>query len=477
MTVPTQADGNRRSILERADERVAIETAIDAARAGAGGVLFIAGEAGVGKSELVAHARRRGRELGMDVLAAVGGELERVFPYGIVRQLFERRIATASDVDRGRWLEGAAGLARSVVDPATDPAFAPDEAVMHGLYWLVANLATDRPLLIAIDDYQWADAASAGWIGYLVRRLEGMPILVVLGVRSDDHTQLDTLARLQAHPLVRSLHPAPLSEAATGVLIAEALGILPSIELARACHEVTGGNPFLLQELATMWREQGVSPTAADVTRVGARTPPAIRRDMTLRLARAGVEATRLAQAVAILGIRVELRHAAAITSSSPGEVALAAQVLADAGILKHGRPLEFVHPILRSAVGRRYPGGQDVPAGTRARRTSWPTTHGTSTRWRPTCSRPRRPGMPGRWSSFGRPRRPRVARGAIASAIAYLGRALVEPPPEDVRPAVLLELGTAEALFGGPRGTGPPVRGPPGGDRRAEPGDGVPGA
>ena len=54
---------------------------------------------------------------------------------------------------------------------------------MHGLYWLVVNLSTDGPLLLAIDDLHWCDRASLRFLVYLVRRLEGLPVLVVATVR------------------------------------------------------------------------------------------------------------------------------------------------------------------------------------------------------------------------------------------------------------------------------------------------------
>ena len=88
----------------------------------------------------------------MRTLRARGGELEREFAYGVVRQLFEGPLAAADPPHRERWLAGAAGLAAAVFSGASRArgGGGPDPgAILHGLYWLSANLAAEQPLLIA----------------------------------------------------------------------------------------------------------------------------------------------------------------------------------------------------------------------------------------------------------------------------------------------------------------------------------------
>ena len=57
-------------------------------------------------------------------------------------------------------------------------------AILHGLYWLAANVAFHQPTLLAVDDLHWADTPSLRWLLYLTRRLEGVPLLVVAATRS-----------------------------------------------------------------------------------------------------------------------------------------------------------------------------------------------------------------------------------------------------------------------------------------------------
>ncbi len=109
------------------------------------------GAPGIRKSRLLEEARGRATDLGLRVLSARGTELERGFPFGIVRQLFERLLLEAEAEEQGRWLDGAAALAADVVTAPTsvsgslppglslsDPAY----AWQHGLYWLASNIAT-----------------------------------------------------------------------------------------------------------------------------------------------------------------------------------------------------------------------------------------------------------------------------------------------------------------------------------------------
>ena len=158
--------------MENLIERERELAAIDALLERGGGVLVIEGRAGVGKTSLVDAACRHAEELGLEVLRARGSELEADFAFGVVRQLLERRLASAEGEERAALLAGPAAavrrllLGKAVETPAGDTSF----AVLHGLYWLAANLAARRPVLIAVDDAHWADEPSLRWVAYLARR-------------------------------------------------------------------------------------------------------------------------------------------------------------------------------------------------------------------------------------------------------------------------------------------------------------------
>ena len=116
-----------------------------------GGVLLIEGRAGIGKTSLVEVACSRAVELGHEVMRARGSELESGYAFGVVRQLFERRLAAAGEGERAALLAGPAAAVRPLLagEVSVPPAGGSSFAVLHGLYWLVVNLAASRPLLIA----------------------------------------------------------------------------------------------------------------------------------------------------------------------------------------------------------------------------------------------------------------------------------------------------------------------------------------
>jgi hypothetical protein len=130
-------------MLEHEGELEAILAAAERAARGEGAVVFVEAPAGMGKSRLLEAGCHEADQRGFQLLRARGGELEQDFAYGVVRQLLERRLMTASTSEREALLKGAAELAGPAIGlgsealqgGAPDPSF----GVAHGLYWLVSN--------------------------------------------------------------------------------------------------------------------------------------------------------------------------------------------------------------------------------------------------------------------------------------------------------------------------------------------------
>src|SRR5690242_698509 len=266
------------TLLERELEVERVRGALRAAGRREGVVVVIEGPAGIGKSRLLEIAQSRASDLGFRVLSARATELEQGFPFGVVRQLFERVITEAETAEREQWLSGAAALAAAlligapiVAPPAPSPGPGSDDptyAWQHGLYWLASNLSADSPLVLAVDDLQWCDASSARALAFIARRLAGQPIALILATRPLDPIATPEAATLAGDPAADLLRPAPLSDAAVAQLIAERLAAQPDPAFVRACHEVAGGNPFLLGELLDEAAARGFEPTAAAAARV-----------------------------------------------------------------------------------------------------------------------------------------------------------------------------------------------------------------
>jgi DNA-binding CsgD family transcriptional regulator len=443
-------------LLERDAALARIDERLRAAIAGGGSLLLLEGAAGIGKTSLVLAAVRRGRELGLATLSARGSELERDFAYGLVRQLFEAPLVGASPSERAELLAGAAAPAARLfgvaaphdeADALLDPSF----AILHGLYWLCANLGRRSPLLLCIDDAHWADQATLRFLNYLARRVGELPIAVVAAARPARSAEgSPLLAALAADPSAEVVALAPLSEQAVAELVRLGLGAEVEPPFARGCREATGGVPFLVRELVRAIAEQGIEPTAAASSRVAALAPRAVSQSVVQRLGRLSAAARELARAAAVLG-EADLRLAASLGGVDAAAAAAAADELAAAGILEEDRPLRFVHPIVRAAVETDFPSGER--AGLHAAAARRLKDAGASVdRIAAHLLATDQDGDPWVVESLRAAAGTAVANGAPHSAVAYLRRALAEPPPERLRPDVLLELGCAESYAADPQ-------------------------
>src|SRR5262249_10160313 len=160
------------------------------------------------------------------VLSARGSELERSFSFGVVRQLLEAPVLSEPE----RVLGGAAASARPVFEPLHEAPPGDDAsfAALHGLYWAVVNLTARAPLVLARGDLHWWDRPSLRFVAYLVRRLEGLPLLVAASARPiAQAAEAALLAELAHDPAAVVVRPGPLSVAAVAAVVEERLGTRP----------------------------------------------------------------------------------------------------------------------------------------------------------------------------------------------------------------------------------------------------------
>jgi DNA-binding CsgD family transcriptional regulator len=439
----------QRGLLDRDHELELMTGLLAGACAGVGGALLVEGAAGIGKTSLLDAARGRALDAGMRVLRARGGELERGFAFGAVRQLIEPWLATATADERDAVLADAARLTLALTDsgPTGGDAVPSDQAfaMMHGLYWLVANLAARHPLLLLADDVHWWDLPSLRFLAYLIPRVEELPVIVMAAARrGEPGADEELLAHIAREPGVMGMAPRPLSERATRQLAVASFADADE-EFCLSCHRATGGNPLLLRELLTALASERGGPGRGLASRVSGLGPVSVSRAVLPRLARMGPGAVELARAVAVLGASAELRHAAALAGLDAERAAALADELAAADILTGARPLGFVHPIVGAAIYA------DMPTAGRAR---W---HGRAARL--LDSGGARAGQVAAQVLMSEPsadafavRALRAAaaealgQGAPETAASYLARALAEPPPQDERLPLLIGLAAAQA-------------------------------
>jgi DNA-binding CsgD family transcriptional regulator len=439
------------TLLERDRELDELGSALAGAQDGSGRIIIVEAPAGLGKSSLLAAASETAVEAGITCLRARATELERDFAYGCVRQLLEPAVATASGAERERLFEGAAALAEGVFGPSGPEGASPSASsafsMLHGLYWLFSNVADQGPLAVVVDDIHWSDAQSLRFLTYLAPRLSGLPVAVLASTRSGESIT-DDVVRLAAAPETTVVRPRPLSTGATATLCKRALGPDVSPEFAAASREATGGNPFFLEALLREAVEQGFSTDAHGAARVRASGPPAVAQAVLLRLSGAPDAATKLVRAGAVLGDGASVGEAARLAGLSEDEAARGADLLTTLALLRPADRLEFAHPIVREAVyadiGPRHRAeAHALAAGILA------STGASEERIAAQIAKSEPTGDPHSVELLRRVAADALVRGAPAGAVAWLRRALAEPPPETLMAEVLLELGTAELRRG----------------------------
>jgi hypothetical protein len=161
----------------------------------------------------------------------------------------------------------------------------------------------------------------------------------------------DLLEGLRGESVTRVHAPGVLSEQATAALVKGGLGGEAEPRFRQACHEATGGNPFLLRALVDALRDGTIAPTTEATQRIRQLGPSTVRRHVLLRLSRLGDQATALARAVSVLDTDAEPRFVYALAGLDPVAGARAAAALEAARILEAVEALRFAHPILRAAV------------------------------------------------------------------------------------------------------------------------------
>ncbi len=435
-------------MLEREAEMAALEAMLDAARGGDGRMVVVEGSAGIGKTRLLAEVRTLAQAAEFQALSARGGELEGEFAFGIVRQLFEAKLASATPELRAELLAGAAELSATLFGSAPTPSGEGTEssfAMLHGLYWLAANVAAWKPTLLTVDDVHWADEPSLRWLIYLAHRLEGLPMLLLIGTRPPAQANAPALVtELLADPAGAVIHPGALGQESAATLARARLGSEPDAVFSAALQTGSGGNPLYLAALLdALWRE-GTAPTAEQAPRVLELGPQAVSRGVATRLARLPSDATSLLRAAAILGDRSELSLAAGLAGLDPGAALTAASALVGADLLRYENPVEFTHPVVRTAVLEE----MTADHRTRAHRRAAEILLERGARLEQAATYLIRTIPAGDQfvvDTLRRAAESSLAKGAPDSSVAYLRRALEEPPPLGERGDLLGDLGIAE--------------------------------
>jgi len=312
-------------------------------------LVLLEGEAGIGKSRLLAEAATLARARDFRVLSGAAEELEMDRPFGAVADALEVSIA-ATNPERS-------AIGRLMIGLADDGSIAPSSPevryqVIDLMLDLLGRMASARPVLVTLDDVHWADPSTLLVLHRATRRLARSPILILAGMRPVPRPpELDLLVRDAAgndqHILV-----GPLSGEATTALIREILEAEPDPRMVGQLSRAAG-NPFYLLELVSALLEEG----AVDVSDGRATTaqpllPPSLRLTILRRLSflpPATLEALRMA---AVLGSSFSMADLATVTATPIAELAAILREALSAGlVVDGGGRLSFRHDLVREAI------------------------------------------------------------------------------------------------------------------------------
>jgi len=418
-------------LFEREAELETLRTAVRSASMGSGSSVLVEGPAGIGKSRTLGATIDAASELDMMILRARGGELEREMPFGIARQWFETLLARASKEERESWISGAARPAASALGidqgdtSATDPL-----AVVNALYWLTANVSSTRPILMILDDAQWADLPSLRFAAFFVRRVVELPVAFIAAVRTGEPAEPFELQALRVES--ESIRLDPLSGPGVRSLITSRSGNDPHQRFADVCVTATAGNPFLVIEILRELESEGVELDVFAADAIADLAPEAVARSVLFRLGRFGEQAIELARVLSVLGRSPQLRHVAELARIEESEVAELCDQLRAAEVLTPGLPIEFVHPLVRQAIYAEQPaahrsGLHRVAAELLASAEASPEERAAHLL---ACD-PN--GDPWVARELAAAAEAAIAEGAYDAAVTYLDRALDEPPQDPV--------------------------------------------
>ncbi|WP_198680723.1 BTAD domain-containing putative transcriptional regulator [Lentzea terrae] len=350
----TRPTADRQALTDRQAELAELALLGDDVRAGRSRLACVAGPVGIGKSALIDEWVHRERSRGTRVLRAICAPEERNFALAAVRQLFERVLAAAGDDERSRLLHGPGELAAQALaqgpEPEPDEARQPSaQALLHALYWFLVNLSAAGPLVLVLDDVESCDVPSLRWLSYLSRRLDGLPVALVLTVSTGGDDAADPLADIMARPDCDVLELGPLTRRGVAGLVRRVLGADTTEAVCGACHDVSAGNPMFLDELLRHLRRGGAKIDDPDqVWAFGARR---LVRDSIAELARQDTRTVRVATALAVLGEAATAPLAAQVCDLGELEVVEQVRRLRHLDVIGEQRPWTFRYPMVRDGL------------------------------------------------------------------------------------------------------------------------------
>jgi DNA-binding CsgD family transcriptional regulator/tetratricopeptide (TPR) repeat protein len=342
----------------RGPEAEALAEALDIVAAGRPALVLVEGEAGIGKTRLLDAALQDARARGMQVARGAAQELEQARPFGLVAAAF-RCVRSAADPRRAAIADllaspvGGGGPVTVTSDPGLQ--FRAVDAFTD----LAEALALAGPLVIGVDDLQWADPSSLLTLGAVARRVAGLPVGLLGCLRPLPlGADLSRLTGVLEAAGARRIQLGPLTASAVHDLVADAVAAEPGPALLAEAAGASG-NPLFVTELIGALVQEGavrVADGRAEVTHPA--LPPTLRLTILRRLSFLPEPTVQALRSASILGSSFSLTDLATIAGSSALGLSVALDGAVRAGVVADDGPrLRFRHDLIRDAVYEDLPG------------------------------------------------------------------------------------------------------------------------
>jgi len=343
-------------------------------RFGYGGVVLISGEAGIGKSRLMQDFVT-GLEGKATVVVGGGYEAEQGMPYWPLVEALRPYLPainwTALDIEPSYLAEVARLLPelRTLIpdlptSTSVDPGQEQGRLFQALTCWLLSLAVQHPPLILCLDDLQWADEATLSWLGYLARHLKRAPILVLGAYRTEEAAAVATLRTgLVRLGILQEIRLEGLPQIEVLRLVRHLSGQSSGAELfSQRLHQETGGSPFFLLETlramfeaGILWEDEAGWSTGVDEITEDYRElplPDTVYEVIRDRLRRLSPQARQVLEAGAVVGHQFDFELVRATSGRREGEVVDALDtLLARQVISEHEGSYRFNHDLIRAVV------------------------------------------------------------------------------------------------------------------------------
>jgi DNA-binding CsgD family transcriptional regulator len=441
-------------LLERGRDLDLVTAALHEARAGRGSLVVVRGPLGIGKSALLESLHELGTREGALTLRAQAAAAEHDYSFGVVRQLLEPALGGASPAELEVWGAGSAALSRAALaDVALTDCESPWqdsdlEQVHEGLSALVENMSQDGPVLLLVDDIQWADAESLRWLRKMVRRAPDRRVLLVCALLDGELGEEQPLLHELLPHARDTVTPERLSAEGVGSVVRQHYGAAVEQDFVTVCHELSGGNPLFLNCILVEAAFRGLKPTTADAPRLAALRPSLLRQQLLVFLEHLPQHVRRTADALTILGEGVSAEIIGRLAELDAVQRVDAMRVLHALGLIDDPAAPRFTHRAVQEAIEE----GMPLPERSAFHVVAAELLHGSGHPAEQVADQLLEVvSLQGPWAVqvLRTAADQALRRGMPKAATRYLRRALMDSPPAGPQRArLLIDLATVERSF-----------------------------